>query len=72
MTSAATAFYTLLFLLFSLMSHLLFKPSEFFKLFSFSVTLFELALDFNKDLKSLLGSNTSLSLSVLMKQSLMK
>ena len=48
------------------MSYLLFKFSEFFKLFSFSVTLFKLALDFN-DFEFLLDSNTSLSLSVLMK-----
>ena len=71
MTSAATAFHALLSLLFSLMSHLLFKPSESFELFSFSVTLFKLTLDFN-NFEPLLGDNTSLSLSVLMKQSLIK
>ena len=65
MTSAVTAFHALLFLLFSLMSHLLFEPSESFKLFDFSVTLFKLALDFNEDLKSSLDSNSLLSLSVL-------
>ena len=53
------------------MSYLLFKPSEFFELFSFSVTLFELALDFN-NFEPLLDSNTSLSLSDLMKQLLIK
>ena len=71
MTSAVTAFHALLSLLFLLMSHLLFKSSEFFELFSFSVTLFKLTLDFN-NFESLLGNNTSLSLSVLMKQSLIK
>ena len=71
--SAVTAFYALLFLLFSLMLCLqLLEFTEFFESSKLSMTCFALSLDFDKDLKSSLDSNSLLSLSVLMKQSLAK